>query len=271
MIRRTRTDARHRLTRENTLDEAAFDVVTPESAYWVGFLMAAGSITRAGTRSPAIAVTTADEDRTHLERFRAFVCAMDPITVGTRDGFRDASRSYLSVQVRSGRLAKTLARYGVVPYKTLVARAFELENDPHFWRGCIDGGGSIAVSRDEGVRRPVISFACRSRELTRQFADFARETVPGCDIQEETRTPRAYCVIHSVTLRGDDCLAMVQALYGDGLAALPRKFAVAQQILREFGDSSAFPSAVAVPAVVDATRWTPPHGARPGTLQPRLF
>jgi hypothetical protein len=271
MIRRTRTDARHRLTRENTLDEAAFDVVTPESAYWVGFLMAAGSITRAGTRSPAIAVTTADEDRTHLERFRAFVRAMDPITVGTRDGFRDASRSYLSVQVRSGRLAKTLARYGVVPYKTLVARAFELENDAHFWRGCIDGDGSIAVNRDDGIRHPIISFACRSRELAGQFADFARETIPGCDIQEETRTPRAYCVIHAVVLRGADCVRMARTLYGDGHAALPRKLAAAQEILREFGDDSVASASEAVPRIGDAARWTPPLSARPGTLQPRLF
>ena len=122
MIRNARTNGRHGATRRNTLDETAFDVVTPESAYWVGFLMAAGSITRAGTRSPAIAVTTADEDRAHLERFRGFVRAMEPITVGTRDGFRDASRAYLSVQVRSARLARTLARFGVVPYKTLVAK-----------------------------------------------------------------------------------------------------------------------------------------------------
>ena len=271
MIRRTRTEPRHRLTRENTLDEAAFDVVTPESAYWVGFLMAAGSITRAGTRSPAIAVTTADEDRTHLERFRSFVRAMDPITVGTRDGFRDASRSYLSVQVRSGRLAKTLARYGVVPYKALVARAFELEHNEHFWRGCIDGDGSISVSPDDGVRRPVISFACRSRELAGQFADFAREAIPGCEIEEETRTPRAYCVIHAVTLRGDDCVEMARLLYGDGHAALPRKLAVAQEIMGEFGDGSHAAVRDVVPAVVGATRWTPPGGPRPGTLHPRLF
>ena len=266
-----RHTTRHTTGRENTLDESAFDVVTPESAYWVGFLMAAGSVTRAGTRSPAIALTTADEERAHLERFRNFGKAMEPITVGTRDGFRDASRSYLSVQVRSARLARMLARYGVVPYKALVARAFELESNHHFWRGCIDGDGSISVTREEGRSRQVLSFACRSRELASQFAEFARTVVPGCEVEETTRSPRAYCVIHAATLRDADCAQLTQALYGAGGVALPRKQRIARQIMREGSRGrQAIPSDVAR-AVSAVSHLTGSAVGRPGTMQPRLF
>jgi hypothetical protein len=271
MLTRRRATIRHIPGRENTLDESAFDVVTPESAYWVGFLMATGSITRAGTRSPAIAVTTADEDRAHLERFRSFVKAMEPITVGTRDGFRDASRSYLSVQVRSARLARTLARYGVVPYKALVAKAFELEGNRHFWRGCIDGDGSLSLSGDGGRRRPVLSFACRSRELASQFAQFIRAAVPGCEVDETTRSPRAYCVVHSVTVRDAGCAQLTQVLYGDGVVASPRKQKIARQIMREGSRApQAIPRDIA-PAIAAVSHLTGSAVGRPGTMQPRLF
>ena len=107
MLTSHRATIRHSPGRQNTLDETAFDVVTPESAYWVGFLMATGSITRAGTRSPAIAVTTADEDRAHLERFRSFVKAMEPITVGTQEpaslGTQEAQ-----IRVRTGENEATI-------------------------------------------------------------------------------------------------------------------------------------------------------------------
>jgi hypothetical protein len=271
MTGNARTNGRHGATRRNTLDETAFDVVTPESAYWVGFLMAAGSITRAGTRSPAIAVTTADEDRAHLERFRGFVRAMDPITVGTRDGFRDASRAYLSVQVRSARLARTLARFGVVPYKTLVAKAFELECDRHFWRGCIDGDGSISRHGEDDRTGPVVSFGCRSRELVRQFADFARQAIPGCVVEEDTRTPKAYCVIHSVTLRGSDCVEMARVLYGDGEIALPRKRDVAFDMLRDHGVLVEEAPADVAPLIESVAHVALPLTQRTGSVQRRLF
>ncbi len=273
MLTSHRATIRHSPGRQNTLDETAFDVVTPESAYWVGFLMATGSITRAGTRSPAIAVTTADEDRAHLERFRSFVKAMEPITVGTRDGFRDASRSYLSVQVRSARLAKTLARYGVVPHKALVAKAFELEGNRHFWRGCIDGDGSVSLTSESGRSRPVLSFACRSRELASQFAEFVRTAVPGCEVEETTRSPRAYCVIHAVSVRDDDCARLTHILYGDGAGAVaaPRKQRVARKIMRE---SSRTPTGVpqdVARAVSAVSHLTGSAAGRTGTMQPRLF
>jgi hypothetical protein len=271
MLTSRRATIRHRPGRENTLDESAFDVVTPESAYWVGFLMATGSITRAGTRSPAIAVTTADEDRAHLERFRGFVKAMEPITVGTRDGFRDASRSYLSVQVRSARLARTLARYGVVPYKALVAKAFELEGNRHFWRGCIDGDGSISLTRENGRTRPVLSFACRSRELAAQFAEFVKAAIPACEVEETTRSPRAYCVVHAVTVRDEDCARLTQILYGDSAVASSRKQRVARQIIREGSRSPAVIPRDVAETVAAVSHLTGSAAGRPGTMQPRLF
>ena len=92
------------------------------------------------------------------------------------------------------------------------------------------------TDNDEDDRTgPVVSFACRSRELVRQFADFARGAIPGCVVEEDTRTPKAYCVIHSVTLRGSDCVEMARVLYGDGEIALPRKRGVAFDMLRAHG------------------------------------
>jgi DNA-binding transcriptional regulator WhiA len=56
-----------------TVNEAVFDTITEESAYWLGFLMADGSINTGKTGNPRIALTLAERDREHLVKFRKFL------------------------------------------------------------------------------------------------------------------------------------------------------------------------------------------------------
>ena len=50
------------------LNEQAFSKLTPEAAYWVGFLMADGSIV-----GRSVGIALALKDAGHLELFRAFM------------------------------------------------------------------------------------------------------------------------------------------------------------------------------------------------------
>jgi len=64
--------------RRYPLNEGAFDTLTPEAAYWLGFLLADGSVSDAGLLTLRLAAV----DREHVERFRAFVGAGHPVTEG---------------------------------------------------------------------------------------------------------------------------------------------------------------------------------------------
>ena len=74
--RRTRSDAR----RVYTLNEAVFDSITADSAYWIGFLMADGCVYVHQQHFPAIQLELARRDHAHVEKFRDFLGASNPFS-----------------------------------------------------------------------------------------------------------------------------------------------------------------------------------------------
>ena len=211
-----------RRTRRHAVREDAFDVPTPEAAYWTGFLLADGCVSDGGTVSLALAA----RDVEHVERFRAFLGAGSAVRLrGTTTPHPQAV-----LQVRSRPLAAALALRGVTPRKTWTAVAVgELADDPHFWRGVVDGDGSVGTW---GRKRPQPGvFLCGvSLRLLEQFVGFAGHAIGG-------RTPTIYHYrngrggIHRAQVSGGPAVALVRMLYGAGGVALPRKQARADAIL----------------------------------------
>lgn len=124
--------------RQYTLNEAAFDLpITPEAAYWAGFLMADGFITLNESRAPMIGLDLSVVDRERVEAFRAFLGAEHPIT--TRKIETGDSCRFL---VRSQRVIDALAALGIVPGKTNHEKASDVvASSEDFWRGYWDGDG----------------------------------------------------------------------------------------------------------------------------------
>ena len=145
-------------------DDAFKDVEkNPESAYWVGFLMADGCIPQT---LKSIQLGLDVESRPHLEKFQTFLGSNFKIrdTI-TRLKGRDEDYPANVVSVYSKKIVDDLKRYGVVPNKSFRAGVKVLENNPHFWRGVIDGDGSISKNN-------MLEFGCSSLELVTQFRDF---------------------------------------------------------------------------------------------------
>ena len=65
--RRTISEAKRKLK----IDETVFDIVTDESAYWIGFLMADGYIVETKKCSPTLGITLIDKE--HLYKFKNFL------------------------------------------------------------------------------------------------------------------------------------------------------------------------------------------------------
>ncbi|MGA9844719.1 MAG: hypothetical protein WBQ25_20655 [Nitrososphaeraceae archaeon] len=134
--------SQHKLRmRRCTLNEASFDVLTEESGYWIGFLVADGNICyKKGI--PIIALHLKDIDLPHLHKFREFVGSSHKVGNYVNRIWGNASHS---ISFSSERMANTLKKYGFVPRKCFTAEIKEVQNNRHVWRGLIDGDGSLGV------------------------------------------------------------------------------------------------------------------------------
>jgi hypothetical protein len=117
----------------------AFDQLTP--AYWVGFLFADGSVSK-DRQSKTLSVRVSERDRENLLKLRAFLRSTYSIgtaPAGNYGGYR--SRPLVRLSVSSPQLAERilcLGRYDGPINTTLV-------ESRDFWRGVVDGDGSLAI------------------------------------------------------------------------------------------------------------------------------
>ena len=131
-------------SRRKPLDEQFFSNVTPEVAYWAGFLMADGSVSDAGVVSLALQA----RDENHLLAFRDSVRSGHSVVESSPRSPQGKVLSARSIAFRSVTMAEDLStKWGVVPRKTYVGSipTDMIPDDllPHYLRGLFDGDGGI--------------------------------------------------------------------------------------------------------------------------------
>jgi hypothetical protein len=211
-------------------DEDAFLAESPERNYWLGFLLADGSVEIQG-QSGLVSVLLAEKDAGHLLSLRRFLRSNHPIT------FRLNDRGYANggggARIRFGsiRLARSLDDAGVSPRKTFSACVPSgLSDDVDFWRGMVDGDGWLGMTRYKSKGGPQWSVQlglCGTRPICDGFAEFALRrlgplrTRAGADLVRPNRS------IWKVNLKSRRALRMADLLYSDSCISLPRKKAIA--------------------------------------------
>lgn len=80
----------------HTLRHDAFDTLTPEGLYWIGFIFADGSISMRQGYLPTLSVNLAERDREHLVALREFLGSPARFPVLVRNGGRICSPYVLS-------------------------------------------------------------------------------------------------------------------------------------------------------------------------------
>ena len=197
------------------LDESAFDDVTEDSAYWMGFLMADGSVQRKDRVKLCLAIA----DIGHIEKFKIFLKAGHEIK---RFHYKHPkSRPGAGLTIHSQKIVARLAEFGVVPNKTFTAKVINLEMNRHFWRGVIDGDGSLIVHKASKKNRksyPGISL-CGAKPLVSQFLEFAGLIAP--EIRVNIRRKEN---IWKVSFIGRPAIKIIRELYLDSTIYLSRKY-----------------------------------------------
>ena len=200
------------------LNESYFDVIdTEEKAYWLGFIAADGCVYR-----DALGVCLDEGDAEHLEKLRAALASEQPLRLLTdpRHGNRTSR-----LQIHSQRLTGGLMAAGIIPAKsfTLLPWAGPPELLRHYWRGVVDGDGSVGKDgRGEWFVRLV-----GSRAMAQGFADFVAERT-GWQ-RKEARPHKTIWHVGYVGVSIPQAIATV--LYKGATTFLDRKKATADELL----------------------------------------
>jgi hypothetical protein len=205
------------------LDHTAFDEITPESAYWMGFLFADGCNRNDGEGANVVAMQLGIVDREHVEKFRAFLGSTHTISIRPpgRTSFGGPTAAF---RVRSKRLAAALRDRGMVTKRTR-APVPELIASRDFWRGAVDGDGGLGVGAVGNILYPNI-FLTGQAILLEAFQTFLRNSALALLNQGRTASG-----VFRVETTGSTAYAIIKHLYKDATTALDRKRERARLIL----------------------------------------
>jgi hypothetical protein len=222
--------AQSRGSRCHQLNEHYFDALTPESAYWLGYLGADGciSVRKTGPNYRQFIVSLASKDYEQLEAFRDALETTYPI--------HGPYRGCWSLTMTSYHMCKILERRGLTQRKSLTMafpsapRALEI----YVMRGLVDGDGYLGevyrksrAVKHNGYGRPPgvgnfytqIGVAGSLPVCTRFWRRFDGSVHP-------------HAAVHRWYLCGAKAEQAIQAIYADNtVSALARKKLVASQLL----------------------------------------
>jgi hypothetical protein len=210
------------IKRTCTLRQNAFDVITEESAYWIGFLMADGCVAKP-RKTFVVYLSLKERDSEHIKKFRDFLGSSHKLSFQANNrGFSAKGDSSMArIAVTSDRLAASLARYGVVPKKSRTAKVIGLATNKHFWRGVVDGDGCLGTAKGS----PVLELV-GSQSIVNQFKEFVLLHCP--NYEGTSRLSRsAWCL----RLSTSSAMKMIEILYADCSIALERKMKIARHFL----------------------------------------
>lgn len=209
----------------HTYDNHAFDIITEQSAYWIGFLMADGSITKQKTqKTKYLSLRLAKQDINQVIKLKHYLKASCPITSRANTGFKGQDISYIGLTA-SDHLITTLASHGVTQNKTITATASkELEFNRDFWRGMVDGDGWITLQPQRQL--PCIGL-CGSKTICEQFARYAKSVDWTCESKVIPSTNSTIC--YRFQTAGSHAQLLIENLYKNCTVALDRKLKLANR------------------------------------------
>lgn len=209
------------------------------SAYWLGMLATDGCV----YQHHKIQLSLSGDDGVHVLTFRNFMGGGCINVIPPNDnivirGVKTRNQEVTRIHIGSVEIVADVIKFGIVPKKTLTLRVTpDLCNSPDFWRGAIDGDGTISKTTN------YIAFSSGSEAFVDQYVKFlaSRAIV----FQKTMRMPDDDQVFLDeedqvidqnphwfVSVCGTDARQLASILYGNYSApALPRKLIKAQKLI----------------------------------------
>lgn len=193
------------------------EVNTPTKAYFLGFIAADGCV---GSEDNGVSLCIQEEDKYVLEDFRKDLESDLPITTVVHEPVR---KNMSGIRIFSEKMVNDLARYSIIPRKTLVLKFPELlpeEFLASFVRGFLDGDGMIYANFKKKYPRVGVNFTSTLDFLTALDRRLVRATgvKPGCihHVSEKNTYRLFYC-------KPQDVIALGRFMYSQPGPFLTRK------------------------------------------------
>ena len=187
-----------------------------ELPYWVGFLLTDGNVCYYSEkiRAPRIALQWKESDKELLEQYVNFLDYHGPIT-------QDKKKRW-TVVIHSNKIAQDLSVFGIVERKIFIAKAPEqYEHNNLFWRGCLDGDGSIWFQN--GVIR--LNLISASVDFIEQFQEYCNNILDNSsDASISSFLSSSNNDMWRITYSGNFALRILDKIYEDIGPRLSRKY-----------------------------------------------
>ena len=211
--------------RKHTINEQYFqEIDTEEKAYWLGFLMADGCVTR---NSPSgkdciLAVVLKNDDKCHLKKFLNCIESDYQIKEKTISDKRGFETVRCSIKITSTTMCDDLIKNGIIPRKTGKEIIPKLKKDliRHFVRGFFDGDGSISYAK--ATESWLISFCGSSKTMIDGLIDIFNDM----NVNIKPQTLDSYSIPFYIlqTRKKDNVKKLIEYMYSDATVYLDRKY-----------------------------------------------
>jgi len=206
----------HHIRYNTQINHNAFDILNPESLYWIGMLYSDGHIETA--KESSIELTLHNDDVLHLEKLKLFLNTTRPITNGNGECKR--------LRFNSKIIRNKLVELGFTSNKSLNLIPHDLlKNSRDFWRGVVDGDGGV-YNYPNGTKQ---IFLCGTLETIFEFIIFC--TAHG--IKSKYPTKNKGKNLYSVSYYSNDAVLLGNILYKDATAYLDRKYKTYLEVCQE--------------------------------------
>lgn len=206
----------------HTINHSSFDLFTPESCYWAGFIAADGCIVPSKQQTE---IELQRKDSTHLKKLCKYAKR------DTKLWFRERNRDgkifkYASVSLVSSKIIiKLNDNFNITPNKSLTLLPPTKVPDnlrKHFIRGYMDGDGSIGWHKHNRKRR--LSVCSGSQNILQWIKSTVEEEVSGVGNPSIIKRPNTNT--YSLEYMGNQTIDILNWMYsGSGInTRLLRKY-----------------------------------------------
>ncbi len=202
--------------RKYYINHDIFNILTTETCYWIGFITADGSLYHENNVK-YLTLELKIDDKSHLEKFKNFLQCSYPIKE-VKNG------KSTKIKITSTQIYDTLISYGICERKSYIDFNINNEillNSPDFWRGMIDGDGSVIDSS----RR--ILFSAKHENILIKYCNFIENNL--------MFRPNIHYVLrddfYSTTIIGKNAVALSKLIYEKANVYLDRKYKNAISII----------------------------------------
>jgi hypothetical protein len=212
------------------INEGALLSCSPESDYWCGILATDGCIGFAKRVSVPL-IRYGGIDIEHVYKFRDFLGSKRKIQLVDRvTGIGPVK--YGVFALTSSTIGDFLICNGITPKKSLTLKVSErLARSPHFWRGGVDGDGSIFIAA-YGLT-PVVRLTSGSFQFIHQFADFCKGVGLRLNVKDAGLSNLGHASRYIVNFTGKQALDLLSVLYAGATVWLDRKKVTVDEIFAQ--------------------------------------